>query len=91
MLLVDLSRGLPHDGKQRNIQKQPAADGAKKNNCSRFPDSMEYRTGVIRAWCEFASWLAFSYQRGLRANEVGVASVIRLTAGGLPLGSSGLR
>jgi hypothetical protein len=57
---------------------------AKDRNTGRneAPGSAEYRTGVVRVWCESAARIMFSYRREPRASERDVASIVHLRIGG---------
>jgi hypothetical protein len=57
---------------------------AKERNAGRNegPGGAEYRTGVVRVWCESTPRIMFSYRRELRASERDVASTVRLGIGG---------
>lgn len=49
---------------------------------ARSAQGKEYRTGTVRLWCVGGAFgIALAYQRELPANEIGGASVIRVTAG----------
>jgi hypothetical protein len=56
--------------KERNTGRNEGAGGA------------EYRTGVVRVWCESTARIMLSYRRELRASERDVASIVRLGIGG---------
>jgi hypothetical protein len=63
--------------KGRNETRNEAAEG------------VEYRTGVVRVWCDSTPQIMFSYSRGLRASERDVPSTVRLGIGGREFESSG--
>ncbi len=49
----------------------------------------EYRTGVVRVWCDSTPRIMFSYRRELRASERDIASIVRLRIGGRDFESYG--
>jgi hypothetical protein len=53
------------------------------------PGGAEYRTGVVRVWCDSTPRIMFSYRRELRASERDVASIVRLGIGGRDFESYG--
>jgi hypothetical protein len=53
------------------------------------PGGAEYRTGVVRVWCESTLRIMFSYRRELRASERDVVSIVRLGIGGRDFESHG--
>jgi hypothetical protein len=57
---------------------------AKERNAGRNegPGGAEYRTGVVRVWCESTPRITFSYRRELRVSERNVVSTVRLGIGG---------
>jgi hypothetical protein len=65
-----LDRNSPHLTLLKSVTRAERADGA------------DYRTGVVRIWCESPSGFVLSYRRDLRSSERGIESTVRLGIGG---------
>jgi len=66
----------------KSVTQAKAGNKGGNERRNEAPENAEYRTGMVRVWCDSTPRITFSYRRELRASERDVASTVRLRIGG---------